>query len=189
MSPSGRRLLALAIMFGAAGFVSLAIAMPVIGAFSAQSDAIAQSQQTLAAYERRAAMRPAVEAALKEMTRREARLNDSIEGTSTELAASNVQNLVKSIVESDQVQVESVQNLPPADTGGFQYVDVQYDLTVPMTRLKDVVYRIETNVPFLFLENVDVRGPDGIQTVDPNGVPPSVHVHWVVRGYRRLRAP
>jgi hypothetical protein len=189
MSPLRQRLLAVGILIGAAALCWLLIVQPVIDAFAAQADDIAQSQLTLAAYQRKIAMRPAVEADLTEMTRREAQLNDAVDGTSAELAAANVQNLIRTMVNADQAQVLSVQNMPPVTANGFERVDIQYELTVPMTRLKDVIYRIETNVPFLFLESVDIHAPENWFGVDPKADVPNLQVRWIVRGYRRLGAP
>ncbi len=185
MTITRARLLAIGILLAGLGAAWLAIAQPVLDAFAAQDEAIGQSRETLAAYRRKIAMKPVLQARLAEMTRREAGLNDAIAGASAELAAANVQNLVKSMADADFAQIASVQNLPPVPAEGFERLDVEYDMTVPMTRLRSLLYRIEAGEPFLFLDGIDIRSPDNWQFADARAEAPSLQVHWTVRGYRR----
>ncbi len=185
MTITRSRLLAIGILLGVLGVAWLAIAQPVLDAFATQDETIRKSRGTLAVYRRKIAMEPVLQARLAEVTRREAGLNDAIAGTSAELAAANIQNLMKSMADADFVQIVSVQNLPPVQADGFERLDVQYDMSVPMTRLKSFLYRIEASVPFLFLDGVDIRAPDNWQAAGMHADVPSLQVHWTVRGYRR----
>ncbi|MEJ1968871.1 MAG: type II secretion system protein GspM [Rhizomicrobium sp.] len=156
---------------------------------TAQDEDIAQSHQMLAAYERRIALRPVIEARLADMKHRANANVGVIMGTSAELAAANIQNVVKALIESDSGQVRSTQNLPPVTADGFQRVDVQYEASIPMTRLKDVAYRIETATPYLFLDGVDLRAPESWQIGPYVPDAPNVEVRWTVHGYRWAGTP
>jgi hypothetical protein len=191
MSPERSRLLALGILVLVIAVTWLGVIAPISDAFAEQADDIAQSHRMLEAYTRRIAMRPIIEAKLAEIKANQAiAATGLVEGASAELAAANIQSTVKALIESGAGQVTSVQNLPPASAGGFQRIDIQYDATLPMTRLRDVTYRIETAVPYLFLDAVDLRAPEGWQSLGGANVdPPPLQVRWTVHAYRRVGPP
>ena len=186
---SRSRLLALGILLIAVAAAWLLVIEPIAGAFEAQDEDIAQSHRMLAAYERRIALRPVIEAKLANIRARQTASTGGVEGASAELAAATIQNLVKTLIESQRGEVRSAQNLPPVSAGGFQRIDIQYDAAIPMTRLKDTVYRIETSTPYLFLDSVDLRAPEGWQIGPYSTEPPNLEVRWVVHGYRWTGAP
>ncbi len=188
MTASRQRLLALALLLVAAGFVWLLVIQPVADLFADQQDDITRSAQLLAAFKQRIAMRPVVEARLADLKKRETSATGLIAGASAELAAANVQNVVKTLVESQLGQVRSAQNLAPVTADGFQRIDVQYDVSLPMTRLKTIAYSIETSTPYLFLDGIDMRVPESWQAVDATSDPPNVEVRWTVSAYRSLVA-
>ena len=184
MTASRQRLVALGLLFAAIGFAWLLVVQPVADAFASQSEEIAQSHGLLAAYERRIALRPAVEARLAEIRSHENSATGLIGGTSAELAAANIQNLVKALIESEAGQVRSAQNLAPVSADGFQRIDIQYEVSIPMTRLKSIAYRIETGTPYLFLDAIDLRAPENWQGIGLQMDPPNLEVRWTVRAYR-----
>lgn len=188
MTDSRQRLLALGILLVAIGFLWLGVVEPIAGAFAAQDDEIAQSHQLLAAYERRIAMRPLVQARLAELKTHESSSTGLIDGNSAELAAANIQNLVKGVIESEAGQVHSAQNLQPVTNDGFQRIDIQYDVSIPMTHLKSVAYRLETSTPYLFLDGIDMRAPENWQSNGLTMDPPNLEVRWTVRAYRWMGA-
>ncbi|HEX4303127.1 MAG TPA: type II secretion system protein GspM [Rhizomicrobium sp.] len=186
MTASRQRLLALALLLVAMGLVWLIIVQPVAEAFADQQDEIAGAQQMLGVYQQRIAMRPQVEARLAELKSHETSATGLIGGASAELAAANVQNLVKALVEGQAGQVHSAQNLTPVTADGFQRIDVQYDVSLPMNHIKTLTYGIETSTPYLFLDGVDLRAPENWQAAD--GDAPNVEVRWTVSAYRWLGA-
>ena len=189
MSPSRQRLIALGGLAVAIAAIWFAVISPIADAFADQGTRIGDLQQQLTAYDARIAIRPAVEMRLAELKQHEASSTGLIAGKSAELAAANIQNQMKAIVEGVSGQVQSAQNLPPVTAGGFERIEIQYDATVPMTRLKDLAYRVETSVPFLFLDGVDLRAPENWQGTGMPMDPPAMQVHWTVRGYRWTGAP
>ena len=189
MSASRQRLLALGLLLVAIAAAWAMVIEPVADAFADQRDAIAQSHQLLAAYTRRIALRPAIEAKLAQLQQHETTATGLIGGASAELAAANIQNVVKALVESEDGQVHSAQNLAPVTADGFQRIEIQYDVSLPMTRLKSVAYRIETSMPFLFLDGIDMRAPESWQSPGLQLDPPNLEIRWTVRGYRWAGAP
>jgi general secretion pathway protein M len=179
-----QRLLALGLLALAVGLIWLLVIAPVIDAFAEQSTRADDLRLQLTAFKARIAMKPVVEMRLADMKKDEASSTGLIGGNSAELAAANVQNIVKALFESDAAQVRSAQNLPPVTTDGFQRIEVQYDVSVPMTRIKDVVYRIETGVPYLFLDGIDMRAPEDWQNTGLKIDPPNVDIRWTMHAYR-----
>ncbi|MEI9886377.1 MAG: type II secretion system protein GspM [Rhizomicrobium sp.] len=188
MTASRQRLLALGLLVVALGLVWLSIVQPVIDAFAAQSEAIDRSHRLLSAYARRIALRPVVEARLAELKNHESSAAGLIDGGSAELAAANIQNQVKALIESEAGQIRSAQNLPPQTEGGFQRIDIQYDVSIPMTRLKSIAYRIETGTPYLFLGGIDLHAPESWESYGVLSDPPNLDVRWTVRAYRWMGA-
>jgi hypothetical protein len=184
MTAARQRLLALGLLLLALGVVWLVVIEPVADAFAEQQDGIDQSHQMLAAYARRIALRPIVEARLNELKSHQTSNTGLIDGTSAELAAANVQNLVKTLIESEAGQVHSAQNLPPVTVDGFQRIDIQYDVSLPMTHLKTAAYRIETSTPYLFLDGIDLRAPENWEIPGQQVDPPNLEVRWTVHAYR-----
>ena len=184
MTASRQRLLALGLLLAAIAFAWMLIVEPVAGAFAAQGEAISQSHALLAGYQRRIALRPEVEARLAALKSHETSSTGLIGGGSAELAAANIQNLVKTLIESEAGQVRSTQNLAPVSADGFQRIDIQYDASIPMTRLRAVAYRIETGTPYLFLDGIDLRAPENWQNSGLQLDPPNLDVRWTVRAYR-----
>lgn len=178
------RLLALGILLAAVAAAWLLVIEPISAAFEAQDEDIAQSHRMLAAYERRIALRPVIEAKLADLRLQQTASTGVIGGASAELAAASIQSIVKALIESQAGQVHSAQNLPPVTDGGFQRIDVQYEASIPMTRLKETAYRIETSSPYLFLDGIDLRAPESWQIGPYQSDPPPVEVHWTVHGYR-----
>ena len=184
MNPSRQRLLALGLLLAAIGLCWLVVVEPIADAFAGQQEEIAQSHQLLSAYERRIALRPVVEARLAELKSHESSATGLIGGGSAELAAANIQNVVKALIESEAGQIRSAQNLAPVSADGFQRIEIQYDVSLPMTRLKSIVYRIETGTPFLFVDGIDMRAPENWQNSGYQMDPPNMDVRWTVRAYR-----
>jgi hypothetical protein len=182
MSGSRNRLLALGGLLLAITGAWLLVVQPINDAFAAQDETIAAASRTLSAYERRIAMRPVIEARLAQARQNEASVSGTIGGSSAELAAANIQNIVKPIIESEGGQVRSAQNLPPVAAGGFERVDVQYDASIPLAKLKAIAYRIETSKPYLFLDTIDLRS--GQDITSDTQTPADLQVRWIVRGYR-----
>ena len=184
MSQQRQRLLALGLLAVVLGLIWLLIIGPTVDAFAEQSARIDDLHEQLTAFDARIAMKPAVEMRLAEMKKHEASSTGLIGGNSAELAAANVQSLVKALFESDAAQIRTAQNLPPVNAGGFQRIDIQYDAAVPMARLKDLAYRVETTTPYLFLDSIDMRAPEDWQNSGLKLDPPNVDVRWTVHAYR-----
>lgn len=175
---------ALGILIAVLGFFGLAVVGPLVGAFVDQRDERDQYLKLLADYKSAIGNRAGLEAELAQLQQQGRSASGLVEGNSPALAAARLQNDIRTIVESNGGQVRSTQNLPASSINAFEKVDVACDLSIPMSRLKDIVYQLETHTPYLFIDKIDIRMPENWQPADENAAAPNLEVRWVVSGYR-----
>jgi len=69
-----------------------------------------------------------------------------------------LQDTIKNIVASSRGTITSERVGKPADEGNFKKIVVSIDTVLPDIRaLSDVLYSIETNIPYLTIHELDVR--------------------------------
>ena len=95
---------------------------------------------------------------------------------------------MKAIVENNAGEVRSTQVATKKRIGGLEEITVQYDLTVPLTRLSAVLYAIESHTPYLFIDHADIGAPMGWQPQAATGskrpVEPNLQLRCTIRAYR-----
>src|SRR5512135_3470967 len=95
-------------------------------------------------------------ASLKE--ERKAEDSKLIEGQTISLASASLQDMVKDTVTRSGGSISSERITKPEDLGKFKVISVSLDTVVPDTRvLRDVLYSLETNTPYLAIKDVDIR--------------------------------
>lgn len=179
----------LVVLTGIVVVLLIVVVVPVVGSFREQDEEIAQARIAFAVYRSQIASRPALEAQLAALNRRQASTAGLLTGDSAALAAANMQNLVKALVERHGGQVRSVQTLPSAMAGGLERIPVQYELSIPLGSLKAVTYQLEAGLPYLFLDAVDVRTERNWAPQGSASTPRDLYVQWTVSGYRWAGAP
>ena len=180
--------LALLILAGAvviAWFIDL---RPLVEIVTGDSEESEHSLMLLGRYQALEDARPQVEAELREMQQRNAAMSGLIEGNSAALAAAAMQSDIKTIIESNGGSVLSTQNMPSKIADGFEKIEIQYDLSLPLGSMKNVIYQIETHTPYLFIDHVTMRMPEGWQPENVDTPAPALEVQWLIRGYRWVGA-
>lgn len=180
----GEHVRALGILAAVVGVIWFTVFHPLVSTFEDQREARDQSLRLLSAYKTALAIRPSLETSLSQLQQQGRSASGLVEGNSPALAAARLQNDIRTIVESSGGEVRSTQNLPVSNTNSFEKIDIGCDLSVPMSRLKDIVYQIETHTPYLFIDKVDIRMPENWQSADENMPAPKLEIRWVVSGYR-----
>jgi hypothetical protein len=163
----------------------LALAAAIHGVLYAGSDeTTADAIQQLAALQAQAAALPDVERALDAL-RAQAKAQPSLlQGESDALAQAALQTELKRMVESNGGEVRSAYALPTTSENGLSLISVQYDITIPVTKLRDLAYAIEDHLPYLFLAAVDVSPPQS-WPADNSAPEPRLEVRWTISAYRR----
>jgi type II secretion system (T2SS) protein M len=152
--------------------------------FGGQSADTQEAVHQLAIYRAEMAMRPQLEAQLKALKLQAAATPGLIANDNPQLAQAQLQDEVKAIVVANQGEVRMAQVVPASTVDGFQVIAVQYDLMVPMARLRDLTYAIETHTPYLFIDGADIVSTQDLQSGDPQTANPMLEVRWTVHGYR-----
>ena len=163
---------------------ALLIAGLIVLVFGGQSAATTDSVHQLAVYRAEVALRPELEAALKQARLKASATPGLIASDSVALAQAQLQDEVKSIVTDNQGEVRTAQIVPATNVDGFQVIAIQYDLAVPMAKLRDLIYAIETRTPYLFVDDADIIAQQDLQSGDPQPINPMLDVRWTIRGYR-----
>lgn len=188
-APLLTRTLALAILAALLAAVWALAAHPVIVWLNDRQDNEHRLRKLLAGYRRMAAERPALERELQSWRQREGATIGYVDGNSSALAAANLQGQIKRIIESNGGEIGSVQNLAPLATANGERITIHYDLSIPEAKLTDVLYQLETNVPYLFLDNLTIHGQEGLIPATQGGKGQKLSLRCDVHGYHRVGAP
>ncbi len=115
--------------------------------------------KTLARYNQLIERKAQYETRLKELKEARAAENTKlIEGQTPAVAAAALQNKVKSLITGKGGSILSDRVEKPEDQGTFKLISVTVDSTLPDTRaLSELLYAIETQVPYLSVRELDTR--------------------------------
>ena len=156
LSPARQRALALFLAVLAVALVLLAILGPIVALHRHYDAAIADTFDRLMRYRRIAAQAPALRAALDGMQQRDAR-RFFLRNTATNLAGAELQELVKAAVENNGGRITTSQNTSPRDDGRFREIGVNVQFFATTPALQKILLTIETNQPYMIVENLTVR--------------------------------
>lgn len=176
------RTAALAALASAIALASALIFVVLAFTYSGQREEERDNLRQLAAYKGEIDARPEIERAYASLKARVAAMGGVLHTEGGAPAEAQVESQLKDIVESNGGEVRSAQAMPTTASNGFEIVSVECDLTVPASRLRDLLYAIETHRPYLFIDSADITAP---VSWDPKStVEPSYEVRWGVRAYR-----
>lgn len=114
-----------------------------------------------------------------------------LKSSSPALAAAELQEQVKVILEAKGGKLNSIQILPHKDEGSYRQISVALQLSAPISAVKGMLYALESARPYLFVDNFSVRSMAGFGAragVDPN-VEPELTVQFDLTGYALKGAP
>ncbi|MEJ0042262.1 MAG: hypothetical protein WDM81_08610 [Rhizomicrobium sp.] len=130
-----------------------------------------------------------VEARLAELKNHESSAAGLIDGGSAELAAANIQKPGQGADRKRKPgQIRSAQNLPPQTEGGFQRIDIQYDVSIPDDPAEKHRLSHRDRHALSFLGGIDLHAPESWESYGVLSDPPNLDVRWTVRAYRWMGA-
>lgn len=165
----------------------LVIGIPVGAAFWAEHSETEDALSQLALYRAEMGLKPKLEAELTAVQAQAASGTGLIVADDSALAEAQVQREMKSLVENNVGEVRSSQVASKKPAGGLEEISIQYDLSVPITRLNPLLYAIETHTPYLFIDHATISGGLAWQQPQPTGrkqPEPKLEVRLTVRAYR-----
>jgi hypothetical protein len=152
---------------------------PALAGEGSSGDAIRQ----LAMLHAEAAALPQMSRALS-MLKDEAKSQPSFLQGDRDAAQASLQGEVKAIVAANGGEVRSSYVMPPSNESGLPVVAVQYDLMAPASKLRPLIYAIESHVPYFFISGVELVPPQ-TWTGAKEAPEPRIEVRWTVSAYRR----
>lgn len=179
-TPPSRRL-ALALLGLATLFLVVAIAGPVWWMHQRYDAALADHQSRLARFQSIAAQHGEYVRALEAIKAHNGR-RFYLKATAANLAGAEVQEMVRSAVESNGARLGSIQIGQTRKDSGHRIVPVTVQLVANAPSLRRLLQALESQTPFLFIEQMSLRTAV-FRGFRPNpGVEPDINVQLEVSG-------
>lgn len=185
LTPLQSRYIALALLLLAVVSIVAAAAWPTWWLNRRYDTSLDDYTDRLARYRRVAALRPAIEQAISAAEKREGR-KYYLKGPSATLAAAELQGMVTRIVEVHKGRVISSQVLPSKDegkAGAASKVSISIILNASIIPLQMILHTVETQEPYLFIDQLTVRANQGRAYRPQPGVQPEFGVQMTLHGY------
>lgn len=99
------------------------------------------------------------------------------------LSAAEAQEAVRSIVEANGGKLITMQAPSSREDGRHRQITVNVQLTANIHALRRILHAIETNTPYLFIDNLTIRSQVTGQYRPAAGQEPEIFVHFDVNGY------
>jgi general secretion pathway protein M len=109
-----------------------------------------------------------------------------LKSASPALAAAELQDLAKTVIEANGGKISSIQILPHKDDAGYRQIAVSLQLAAPQSVFKGMLHAIESMQPYVFIDNLVVRSPMGNQIRVPEA---DLNIQFDLTGYALKGAP
>ena len=145
--------------------------------------AIESMQDRLERYRRVAAQAPESKNALDALRAKDGR-RFFLKNTAPNLAGAELQDMIKAAVENNQGRITVIQNTASRDDGRFRQIGVNLQLFATTANLQKILYSLETQQPYLMIENLTVRPLNAFRGFKPSpGAEPEMSVMLDVVGF------
>jgi hypothetical protein len=183
LSPGRSRALAIALLF-AAVFLGLALLIaPWLMLHRHYNDAIESMTDRLERYRRVAAQGPEYRKALDALHAKDGR-RFFLKNTAPNLAGAELQDMVKAAIDNNAGRLTTISITSPRDDGHFRVIGVNLQLFATTANLQKILYAIETQQPYLVVENVRISPLNGFRGFKPApGSEPEMNVLVDIVGY------
>jgi hypothetical protein len=183
LSPSRQRVLAVALLVVAIVVALLTLLLPLVLLHRHYDDRIAELTDRLERYRRVAAQAPEYRKALEAMRERDGR-RFFLKNAAPNLAGAELQELVRSAIESNGGRITTSQNQVPRDEGRFRQISVSVQFFASTPALQKILYAIEASPPYVLVENMTLRPLNAFRGFNPlPGQEPEVNVQLDAAGY------
>lgn len=160
----------------------LALAMPVILVHRHYDAAIEQITDRMERYQRIIAMAPSLKAGLEKVKARNGR-KFYLKNTAPALAAAEIQEIAKTVIEAQSGKLTSIQIVPHKDEGGYRQISVNLQFSGSIANIQKILYSLETRQPYLFVDNLSIRSRLMSNYRAMPGVEPEYFVQFDLTGY------
>lgn len=182
MNKQQSRIMAVSLLGLAVALLVLLAVVPAYMLHRHYDQAIESRMDLLNRYQRVIAGRPAVMQALAQVKARDARKH-FLKNPGAALAASEIQDTAKSLIETNGGKLVSMQVVPPKDEGGYRRISVSIQMTSTVSALRKILHTVETVQPYLLVDNVSIRSQSNHLYKNVPGVDPEVISQFDLSGY------
>lgn len=182
LTPRQSRQLAIGLLVLAVILVVAAVAGPAWWLYTRYDRAHTERAERLERYQRIAATRPDIARQLEAMRGKDMRKYFLRPGAPA-LSAAEAQEKIREIVESAGARLITTQALPSKEEGRYRQVSAQVQLAANIFALRTLLHRIETNVPYLFIDNLMVKTQVPGNFKPGPGAEPEMFVTFDMHGY------
>jgi general secretion pathway protein M len=153
----------------------LLIAVPVLDAYREAGEAIEQAETLLQRQRGLAAQRPLLIARIEEEKEQAEASAGYLEGPSDALAAAQLQDRLKAVVEAAGGELRSTRILPGEAveaSPGTRRAALQVQMIVSTDGLAEILYRLESGQPYVLIDELSVRNQrEHRRRNEPDGEP------------------
>ncbi|HEX7968616.1 MAG TPA: type II secretion system protein GspM [Stellaceae bacterium] len=157
LSPRAGRALALAILAGLVLFVLLGVVVPLLDAYDQARSSAERNQAAIEHIRQSARSLAELQAELARLKEQQASAVGFMQSSNSSLAAAELQNRIKSSVETARGELRSTQILPARDERAFRRISIRGQIAVNTAALQRLFYELESASPFLFLDNIEIH--------------------------------
>jgi len=183
LTPIQSQSLAIGLLIAAVALALGVLLLPVLLLHAHYDDAIDSLTDRLDRYRRVAAQAPAYRAALDAMREKNGR-GFFLKNRAPNLAGAELQELVRAAIEGNGGRITTSQNPAPKDEGRFKQIIVNVQLFVTTPNLQKILHALETQQPYLVVENITVRPLNAFRGFKPGpGQEPEVNVQLDVAAF------
>jgi len=181
LTPTQSRAAALALLAAVLVLAAAAVATPLWLLNRHYDAALEDASTRLQRYARIAGMRDGLQKKAIEVNAL-GRTPHFLRSASPALAAAELQEQARVVLEANGGKLNSIQIIPPKDEGAYRLVSVSMQLSAPLSAVKAMLHALESARPYLFIDNFSVRSPAGFAVRDP-AAEPDLLVQFDLTGY------
>jgi general secretion pathway protein M len=182
------RTLALVLLGLAVAGAYMLVVAPVAEAYRQTAEAIEQTEMLLQRQRALAAQRPLLITRIEEEEERAEALAGYLQGPSDALAAAQLQDRLKAVVETAGGELRSTRILPAAAVDaspGTRRTSLQVQMIVTIDGLAEILYGLEAGQPYVLIDELTIRNQQERRRRGQPEVEPRLDVNLRLSGYVR----
>jgi general secretion pathway protein M len=182
LTPRQSQVAALILLLTVIALLVSAVAIPTVMLHRRYDEATESATDNLIRFRRFAEQEPAIKEEIEKITALNAK-KFFIKTSNPSLAASDIQDAVKQLIEARRGKLLSVQILPAKDEGKYRKVSLTVNANVTPLALQQILLGIESRTPFLFIDNLSIRAGQGRLYRPQPGIDPEFGLQMTLHGY------
>ena len=182
LTPNQSKAAALGILVFVLVIAAGAVALPLWMINQHYDAAVEDAATRLERYSRIVGMREGLQQKAAEIKVLEA-THHFLKSASPALAAAELQEQAKVILDVNGGKLNSIQILPHKDDGLYRQVSVTLQLTAPLSAVKAMLHALESAHPYLFVDNFSIRAHNMLIARNDSANEPDLFVQFDLTGY------